>query len=97
LKTFADFTKEVNSIHYVGQSNMVLATGGAPVVRVMNDAGGDVRAKTDGFARFVTGAAISRDGQIQVIGDVSGTLRVINADGKILAQWPPAGVLISKN
>ncbi|MEI6235050.1 MAG: c-type cytochrome domain-containing protein [Planctomycetota bacterium] len=97
LKTFADYTKEVNSIHYVGQSDTVLTTGGGPIVRVLLDGGNGGRTKTDGFPKFVTGSAVSRDGQIQVIGDVAGILRVINPDGKILAEWPATPEKVTKN
>ena len=88
LKTFADFTKEVNSIRYLGEGDQVLAASGAPLVRIVKDQGGDIRSKTDGFPKFITAAAANRDGQIQAVGDVAGTLRVLGPDGKIIAQWP---------
>lgn len=97
LKTFADFTKEVNGLRYLGHGDQLLACSGAPIVKTIKDAGGDVRSKTEGFTKFVTACAVSRDGQIQAIGDAAGALRIINFDGKIIAQWPPTAVFQTKN
>jgi WD40 repeat protein len=87
VTTVSGFTKEVNNVLYLGRGDEVLATSGSPLVRIVKDAGGDVRAKTEGFSKFITTAAAAQDGKTQLVGDVDGTLRLLSPEGKILREW----------
>lgn len=87
VATFSTFNKEVNFVRYLGRSDELVATSGTPAVKILKDAGGETRAKTDGFTRFVTAGAVSRDGTIQLVGDADGVARLLDRDGKILVEW----------
>jgi WD40 repeat protein len=87
VASFATFTKEVNFVRYLGSTDELVATSGTPAVKILKDAGGETRAKTDGFPRFVTAGAVSRDGAIQLVGDVAGVARLLDRDGKVIAEW----------
>ena len=87
LATTPSFGKEVNFIRYLGRGEELMATSGSPVLRILRDGGGDVRAKTEGISRFLTAAAVTVDGQTQLVGDVDGTLLMLNREGKTLVKW----------
>jgi WD40 repeat protein len=89
VATFATFTKEVNFVRYLGAGDELVATSGGPSVRILKDAGGEARGKTEGFTKFVTAGAASRDGAIQLVGDAAGMARLLDRDGKVLAEWAP--------
>lgn len=89
IATFSTFSKEVNFLHYLGRGEELLATSGAPAVRILKDGGSEVRSKTDGITRFITSAAVTPDGQIHLVGDVDGTLLLLNREGKTLNKWGP--------
>jgi WD40 repeat protein len=89
VATFATFAKEVNFVGYLGGSDELLATSGTPAVKILKDAGGEARAKTEGFAKFVTAGAASRDGAVQLVGDAGGVARLLDRDGKVLMEWLP--------
>ena len=87
VATFATFTKEVNCVRYLGRSDELFATSGAPAVKILKDAGGETRSKTEGFTRFVTAGAASPDGALQLVGDAAGVARLLDREGKVLAEW----------
>jgi WD40 repeat protein len=87
VATFATFTKEVNFVRYLGRSDELVATSGAPAVKILKDAGGETRAKTEGFTRFVTAGAASPDGALQLVGDAAGVARLLDREGKLLFEW----------
>ena len=87
VATFATFTKEVNFVRYLGRGDELVATSGAPAVKILKDAGGETRAKTDGFTRFVTAGAASPDGTLQLVGDAAGVARLLDREGKLLLEW----------
>jgi hypothetical protein len=87
VATFATFTKEVNFLRYLGRGDELVAASGSPAVKILKDAGGETRAKTEGFGRFVTAGAVSQDGASQLIGDAAGVVRLLDRDGKIIGEW----------
>jgi hypothetical protein len=87
VATFATFGKEVNFVRYLGRGDELFATSGAPAVKVLKDAGGEARAKTDGFNRFVTAGAASLDGALQLVGDAAGVARLLDREGRVLVEW----------
>lgn len=87
IASVTGFTKEVNHVFYLGLGDELLATSGTPLVRVFKDSGTEIRAKTEGFSKFITAAAVAPDGKTQLVGDAAGALRMLNKEGKILAEW----------
>ena len=87
VATFATFTKEVNFLRYLGRGDELVAASGSPAVKILKDAGGETRAKTEGFGRFVTAGAASQDGASQLIGDAAGVVRLLDREGKIVGEW----------
>jgi len=90
IATFSTFSKEVNFVRYLGRGEELVAASGTPALRILKDGGGEVRGKTDGISRFITAAAVTADGQTHLVGDVDGTLLLLNREGKTLAKWAPA-------
>jgi WD40 repeat protein len=89
IATFSTFSKEVNFVRYLGRGEELAAASGAPALRILKDGGGEVRGKTEGITRFITAAAVTADGQLHLVGDVEGTLLILNREGKPLAKWAP--------
>ena len=88
VATFATFTKEVSFLRYLGKGDELVAASGTPAVKILKDGGGETRAKTEGFKRFITAGAASKDGAVQWLGDSEGVVRLLDRDGKILGEWP---------
>jgi hypothetical protein len=88
VATFATFTKEVGFLRYLGRGDELVAASGSPAVKILKDAGGETRAKTDGFKRFITAGAASKDGASQLVGDAEGVVRLLDREGKIIGEWP---------
>ncbi len=89
VTTFANFTKEVNFLHYLNGGDELLAVSGTPALRILKDGGGEVRAQTAGLKKFITASASTPDGNVQLIGEADGTVRQLNRDGKVQAEWLP--------
>ena len=87
VATFASFTKEVSFLRYLGRGDELVAASGAPAVKILKDAGGETRAKTEGFKRFITAGAASKDGASHLVGDAEGVVRLLDREGKISAEW----------
>ena len=88
-KTVQGFTKEATSIAFVGVTDQFLTTGGDGKVRLVNEAGGDVRSFS-GNTDFVYAAAAKPDGKIVIAGGQDGVLRVWNgATGTSIASFEP--------
>jgi len=80
--------KEVTSIAYIGDTDQIIATSGDGRVRIIKEAGQDVRAWTVS-PDFVTSAAASIDGSIVITGGQDGILRVWNGtNGAAIATHP---------
>jgi WD40 repeat protein len=90
VATFSSFSKEVGFARYLGRGDEFLAASAAPVLRVLRDSGGEVRSTTEGLPKFITATALSADGKLQFIGDASGTVRVLNPEGKVIVAWSHA-------
>jgi WD40 repeat protein len=88
VATFANFTKEVGFLRYLGRGDELVAASGTPAVKILKDAGGETRAKTEGFKRFITAGAASKDGASQLVGDAEGVVRLLDREGKIVGEWP---------
>ena len=89
VTTFANFTKEVSFLQYLNGGDELLAVSGTPALRILKDGGGEVRAQTDGLKKFITATASTPDGKIQLIGEADGTVRQLNREGKVQAEWLP--------
>jgi WD40 repeat protein len=87
VATFATFTKEVSFLRYLGKGDELVAASGTPAVKILKDGGGETRAKTEGFKRFITAGAASKDGAVQLLGDAEGVVRLLDREGKILGEW----------
>jgi hypothetical protein len=87
VATFATFTKEVGFLRYLGRGDELVAASGTPAVKILKDAGGETRAKTEGFKRFITAGAASKDGASQLVGDAVTIL------GRVQGTVRSAGVL----
>jgi WD40 repeat protein len=88
-KAIGGFEKEVTSVRFVGDGDVILATAGDSKVRLVKADGADVRT-LPAPRGFVYAAAASRDGAVVVAGGEDGVLRVWEAaTGKVLAEFPP--------
>ncbi len=87
VATVSSFSKEVGFARYLGRGDEVFAASATPVMRILRDAGTEIRSKSEGLPKFITAGALSRDGKIQLVGDAAGCVRVFNAEGKPLAEW----------
>jgi WD40 repeat protein len=87
VATFASFAKEVSFLRYLGRGDELVAASGAPAVKILKDAGGETRAKTEGFKRFITAGAASKDGASQLVGDAEGVVRLLDREGNIRVEW----------
>jgi WD40 repeat protein len=87
VATFSNFPKEVGFARYMGRGDEFFAASMAPVLRVLRDSGSEVRSTTEGLPRLITAAALSGDGKLQFVGDASGSVRVLNPEGKVILQW----------
>jgi hypothetical protein len=91
VATFSTFSKEVGFARYMGRGDEFLAVSAAPVMRILRDSGGEVRSTTEGLPKFITATALSADGKLQFIGDTSGSVRVLNPEGKVILEWANTG------
>jgi len=81
------WTKEVTSLQFVGATNQIVTSAGDNRVRIVNDAGTEIRALTQ-LPDFMQAAAISPDGATLIGGGEDSVLRVWDgADGKELAAF----------
>jgi WD40 repeat protein len=87
VATFSSFTREVNFVRYLGRSDELFATSGSPAVKILKEAGGETRATTPGFKRFVTAGATAPTGALQLVGDAAGVARLLDRDGKVIGEW----------
>lgn len=88
-RTVAGFTKEATSIVFVGVTDQFLTTGGDSKVRLVSEAGSDVRTFA-GATDFVYASAVKPDGKVVVAGGQDGVLRVWNGqNGQSIAAFSP--------
>jgi WD40 repeat protein len=86
-KKVEGWTKEVTSIQFVGATNQAVTSSGDNLVRIVNDAGGVVRAMAQ-LPDFMQSAASSADGALVIAGGEDGVLRVWNGtNGQELATF----------
>ena len=88
-RTVAGFTKEATSIVYVGVTDQFLTTGGDSKVRLVSEAGSDVRTFA-GATDFMYASAVKPDGKVVVAGGQDGVLRIWNGtSGAVIAAFTP--------
>ena len=88
-RTVAGFTKEATSIVFVGVTDQFLTTGGDSKVRLVSEAGSDVRT-FPGATDFMYASAVKPDGKIVVAGGQDGILRIWNGQsGAVIAAFSP--------
>lgn len=88
VATVKTFTAEVNYLRYIGGADELMAAGGEPTLKIFQDGGKVIiRDKTEGLTKFVSAAAGTPDGRVQLVGDVAGKLLLFNREGKTLAHW----------
>ncbi|GDY20858.1 hypothetical protein LBMAG56_22040 [Verrucomicrobiota bacterium] len=88
-RTVAGFTKEATSIVFVGVTDQFLTTGGDSKVRLVSEAGSDVRT-FPGATDFMYASAVKPDGKIVVAGGQDGVLRIWNGtSGAVIAAFSP--------
>ena len=87
VKTISDFKKEVTSLHYAEQRNLLVATSGDPSLRLFTDEGGAVRSDDKTFKSFLTAGCVTPDGKVELAGDAAGTLWILSGEGKLLASF----------
>jgi WD40 repeat protein len=83
------FTKEVTSVHFVGDGEMALASGGDSKVRLVNTGNGNSQRDFSGQSEYMYCVVASADGKTIVAGGLDGTLRIWDAEGKELAKFSP--------
>ena len=90
-KTVAGFTKEATSIAFVGVTDQFLTTGGDSKVRIVSEAGSDVKTFS-GATDFVYASAVKPDGRLVLAGGQDGVLRVWNGQsGALITAFNPPG------
>jgi WD40 repeat protein len=83
------FTKEVTCVHFVGDGEMALASGGDSKVRLVNTGNGNNQRDFSGQAEYMYSVAASADGKTVVAGGLDGVLRIWDGEGKELAKFAP--------
>jgi len=83
------WTKEVTSIEYAGNTNKLVTGCGYPLVRIVNDGGGQVLSITK-MSTFVHSIAVSENGEQIFCGEENGVVHLWKAaDGTELAVFRP--------
>jgi WD40 repeat protein len=87
------FNKEVTSVQFVGDTDVVVATGGDNRVRFVNASNGGIARDFGGTADYMYAGAASDDGKTILAGGLDSVLRVWNDQGaefaKFAAPAPP--------
>jgi WD40 repeat protein len=83
------FTKEVTCVSFVGDGDLVVASGGDARVRLINPANGNNQRDLPGTADYMYCAAASADGKTILAGGLDSVLRIWNDQGQELAKFAP--------
>ena len=81
------FNKEVTSVQFVGDGDLVVATGGDNRVRFVNAANGGIARDFSGSADYMYAGAASADGKTIIAGGLDSILRVWNDQGADVAKF----------
>lgn len=86
-KKIEGWTKEVTSLQFIGATDRLVTSAGDNLVRIITDAGSQVRAISE-LPDFMQAAASTSDGKMIVAGGEDSYLRVWNgADGKEIVSF----------
>jgi len=86
-KKIEGWTKEVTSLQFIGATDRIVTSAGDNLVRIITDAGSQVRAISE-LPDFMQAAASSPDGSVIVAGGEDSYLRVWNgSDGKEIVAF----------
>jgi WD40 repeat protein len=83
------FTKEVTSVSFVGDTDTVVAVSGDAKVRLVNASNGGIARDYPGAADYMYSAAVSADGKSILAGGLDGILRIWNDQGQPVVQFAP--------
>lgn len=83
------FTKEVTSVSFVGDSDTVVAASGDARVRLVNATNGGIAGEYPGAADYMYCAAVSADGKSILAGGLDGILRIWNDQRQPVIQFAP--------
>jgi WD40 repeat protein len=83
------FTKEVTSVSFVGDTDTVVAVSGDARVRLVNASNGGIARDYQGAAEYMYSAAVSADGKAILAGGLDGILRIWNDQGQPVVQFAP--------
>ncbi|MEX2175310.1 MAG: c-type cytochrome domain-containing protein [Pirellulaceae bacterium] len=81
------FTKEVTSVQFVGDGDLVVATSGDHRVRLVNAANGSIARDFPGPADYMYSGAASADGKTILAGGLDSVLRIWNDQGQEQAKF----------
>jgi WD40 repeat protein len=86
-----DYRREVSSIAFVGESDMILTASGDKTVRVQSAANPHYMRVYEGMRSFAYAAAATTDGKVVVAGGHDGSLRIWNAENaNVIGECSPA-------
>ena len=83
------FTKEVTSVSFVGDTDTVVAVSGDARVRLVNASNGGIAGDYPGAADYMYSAAVSDDGKAILAGGLDGVLRIWNEQRQPVIQFAP--------
>jgi WD40 repeat protein len=81
------FTKEVTNLHFVGETDNVIASSGDAKVKLINAANGQNAREFPGSADYMYSSAASADGKTIIAGGADSVLRVWTDAGAVFATF----------